>query len=107
MILTIDSSSMRIILMIPIYTISSTLAIAFPAAHVYLITISETYEAFALASFFLLLVAFLGDGEGDEGFMRGVQHRSWVPFRKRKVDLEVEEDKGEKWFEVSFFFVAR
>lgn len=91
---------MRIILMVPIYTLSTTLAITFPAAHVYLVTVSETYEAFALASFFLLVVAFLGDVEGDEGFVGGVQPRSWVPFRKRKVDVEAREGGGERWFEV-------
>lgn len=89
--------------MIPIYTLSSTLATAFPTAHVYLITISETYEAFALASFFLLLVALLGENEGDEGFMRGVQPRSWVPFKKRKVDVEPRNGEGRRWFGVSFF----
>lgn len=50
----------RIIAMIPIYSLQSWLALRFPDSKVYLETCRECYEAYVLYSFYNLMLAFLG-----------------------------------------------
>lgn len=55
--------------MIPIFAAISFLSVAFPDASTYLHPISGFYEAIALASFFLLLCAFVDeDDNGRQAF---------------------------------------
>jgi hypothetical protein len=51
----------RIIWMIPIYSIESWFALRFKSASIYLETIRECYEAYVIFCFFYFLIAVLGD----------------------------------------------
>jgi len=49
--------------MIPVFTACSLLSVAFNDAALYIKPIDDLYEAFALASFFLLLCAFVEEND--------------------------------------------
>ncbi|KAG4421053.1 hypothetical protein IFR04_005816 [Cadophora malorum] len=53
----------RIVFMIPVFTACSLLSVAFNDAALYIKPIDDLYEAFALASFFLLLCAFVEEND--------------------------------------------
>ncbi len=57
----------RITLTIPVFAVVSFLAILLESRAVYLTPLTDLYEAWALAGFFLLLCAYIsGDGEERE-----------------------------------------
>ena len=51
----------RIIWMVPIYSVESWLALRFKSASIYIETIRECYEAYVIFCFFYFLIAVLGD----------------------------------------------
>jgi hypothetical protein len=51
--------------MVPVFAIISFLSVAFPATETYIHPITALYEALALASFFLLLCAFVDENETE------------------------------------------
>lgn len=53
----------RILFLLPIYSLESWLALRFEAQALYLATIRDLYEAFVVHAFFQLLLRFLGDRE--------------------------------------------
>ncbi|EPY35375.1 transmembrane protein 184C [Angomonas deanei] len=55
---------MRIILMIPVYAFFSAISLLFPKGRFFYIIIRDTYEAFVLYIFFMLMIAYCG-GEGQ------------------------------------------
>jgi len=56
----LNTSVVRILLMVPIYSITSWLGLRFPEAALYLRTARECYEALAMYSFFIMLILVLG-----------------------------------------------
>ncbi|KAG0367686.1 hypothetical protein BGZ54_003438 [Gamsiella multidivaricata] len=56
---------MRIVLMIPIYSIISFLSYRFYKQAIYYETIRDCYEAFVIHSFFVLLLTYLGDDTAE------------------------------------------
>jgi hypothetical protein len=59
----LQSMYVRILLLLPIYTVESWLALRFKAQALYLTTLRDLYEAFVIHAFFQLLLQFLGDRE--------------------------------------------
>jgi hypothetical protein len=72
----------RICLMIPIYAISSWFSYVFYHEAPYFEFIRSFYEAFVLASFFILLVNYLGDTPVD-------QHFAFVGSEPRRLKLTI------------------
>ncbi|KAL4809859.1 organic solute transporter Ostalpha-domain-containing protein [Aspergillus unguis] len=82
---------MKICLILPLYTITSYIAICVPDAAVYITPWMDVYQAFALASFFLLLCEFVSADKGIEyaDFFAG-----FAPPRKNGKTPA----NGTKWF---------
>jgi hypothetical protein len=59
----LQSMYVRILLLLPIYTVESWLALRFKAQALYLTALRDLYEAFVVHAFFQLLLQFLGDRE--------------------------------------------
>ncbi|KAH0421536.1 hypothetical protein CcaCcLH18_13360 [Colletotrichum camelliae] len=93
----------RILLMVPIYTIACTLSIEFYKQHVYLASIYEFYESLVIAAFFLLLCQLL---HPDPTTLRRafslVEPKPWIhPIRFLVVRIGRRKDRsvdGLKWF---------
>ncbi|KAJ6110035.1 hypothetical protein N7486_002270 [Penicillium sp. IBT 16267x] len=69
----------RILFMVPIYSIISWLSIKFYNYSVYFEVLGDCYEAFAIASFFSLLCAYIApDLHSQKDYFRGIQPKSWV-----------------------------
>jgi hypothetical protein len=85
---------MKICLLLPLYSITSFLAICFPTAAVSLTPWMEVYQGLALGLFFLLLCAFIAR-ENEEGV--GGFFETFDPPKKRgKPGIS-----GVEWFGVS------
>lgn len=66
----------RILWMIPIYAITSWLALRFKDINIYLDTVRECYEAYVLYNFFAFLLSYLRQ---TAGFDRGIYERTPLP----------------------------
>ena len=58
---------MAVLWMVPIYSITSWLTLVFPKTEVYLSTLRDCYEAYAVYTFIALLIAIIEDGKGLSG----------------------------------------
>lgn len=56
---------MRIIFMVPIFSLISFLSVAFYDSAIYIKPVEDVYEAIALASFFLLLCEYIQENESE------------------------------------------
>ncbi|KAE9566050.1 Transmembrane protein 184-like protein [Colletotrichum fructicola] len=100
----------RILLMVPIYTIACTLSIEFYKQHVYLASIYEFYESLVIAAFFLLLCQLL---HPDPTTLRRafslVEPKPWIhPIRFLVVHIGRRKDRsvdGLNWFNTIWFCV--
>lgn len=69
----------RILFMIPIYALVSFLSIVFYVHSVYYEVLRDCYEAFAIASFFSLLCAYLGeDLHHQKKYFRAIKPKGWI-----------------------------
>ncbi|KAJ6007679.1 hypothetical protein N7540_011655 [Penicillium herquei] len=69
----------RILWMVPIYSIVAWLSILFYNDSVYFEVIGDCYEAFAISSFFSLLCAYIApDLHSQKDYFRGIQPKPWV-----------------------------
>lgn len=65
--------------MVPIYSVVSFLSYYFYTRAVYFEVIRDCYEAFAIASFFSLLCAYIApDLHDQKDYFRKIQPRAWV-----------------------------
>lgn len=72
-------SIIRVLFMVPIYSVVSFLSYYFYTRAVYFEVIRDCYEAFAIASFFSLLCAYIGpDLHSQKDYFRRIQPRGWV-----------------------------
>ncbi|KAF9931586.1 hypothetical protein BGZ65_004829 [Modicella reniformis] len=74
---------MRIVLMIPIYSVISFFSYRFYKQAIYYETIRDCYEAFVIHSFFVLLLTYLGDDTAAQRarITAGPERLKWVfPF---------------------------
>jgi len=69
----------RIILMVPIYATVSWLSYFFYQQDVYYETLRDCYEAFVIASFFILLLQYIGDSSAEQKHI--LQGRDWPRMR--------------------------
>lgn len=73
------ASIIRVLCMVPIYSIVSFLSYLFYTHAVYFQVIYQCYEAFAIASFFALLCSYIApDLHNQKDFFRGLHPRGWV-----------------------------
>lgn len=102
--------TIRILFMVPVYTIACVLSIPFYKEHVYIAAVYEFYESLVIASFFLLLCRYLHWDLHTlrRGFslvepkpwlhpVRFLRHVVWRKKTGRTYD-------GLKWFSVSLYF---
>lgn len=69
----------RILFMVPIYALVSFLSIVFYTHSVYYEVIRDCYEAFAIASFFSLMCAYLAeDLHNQKQYFRGIKPKPWI-----------------------------
>ncbi|KAJ2288173.1 hypothetical protein IWW55_006562, partial [Coemansia sp. RSA 2706] len=69
----------RIILMIPIYSIISFLSYRFYREAPYYTAVRDCYEAFAIAAFYMLLLQYIGDSStGQKQMMRDKRGLKWT-----------------------------
>ncbi|KAL3482884.1 organic solute transporter Ostalpha-domain-containing protein [Aspergillus germanicus] len=89
---------MKICLLLPLYSITSFLAICFPTAAVSLTPWMEVYQGLALGSFFLLLCEFLArdNEEGVGGFFEAFD----PPKKRGKEDVTGVEWFGKQWLAI-------
>lgn len=74
------NSILRILLMVPIYSIACRLSIKFYQHHTYFEAIHQLYEALVLASFFMLLCRYLApDHRSLKEKFKTVTPRPWMP----------------------------
>lgn len=79
-------SIIRVLFMVPIYSVVSFLSYYFYTRAVYFEVIRDCYEAFAIASFFSLLCAYVApDLHDQKDYFRKLQPKDWVmPIRQLK-----------------------
>lgn len=77
----LNTCVIRILLMVPVYAVTSMLGLRFPELALYVRTLRECYEALALYSFFLMLILVLGGSKLLVRLLqtRPVQYHLW-PF---------------------------
>ncbi|KAJ5223534.1 hypothetical protein N7468_008076 [Penicillium chermesinum] len=69
----------RILWMVPIYSVVAWLSILFYHDAVYFEVLGDCYEAFAIASFFSLMCSYIApDLHSQKDYFRGVTPKSWV-----------------------------
>ncbi|KAH7153496.1 organic solute transporter Ostalpha-domain-containing protein [Dactylonectria macrodidyma] len=95
----------RILLMVPVYSIACVFSIIFYRQHIYIAAIYEFYESLVIAAFFLLLCQLLhGDIATLQPYFAGIQPKPWIfPIRcvvvcfssRRKRTLD-----GLRWFNI-------
>ncbi|KAH8746007.1 organic solute transporter Ostalpha-domain-containing protein, partial [Diaporthe sp. PMI_573] len=100
----------RILLMVPVYTIACTVSIEFYKQHVYLASIYEFYESLIIAAFFLLLCQLLHpDRSTLERAFSLVEPKPWIhPIRFLVVHIgrrNAQSMDGLKWFNTIWFCV--
>lgn len=105
----------RILFMIPVYSVVSFLSYMFYRKAVYFEVLRDCYEAFAISSFFSLLCYYIApDLHEQKEYFRGIQPKNWFlgvfwlqkctggenkgPFRKPRSGLT--------WFNVSFEYTV-
>ena len=72
-------SIIRVLFMVPIYSVVSFLSYYFYTRAVYFEVIRDCYEAFAIASFFSLLCAYVApDLHDQKDYFRKLRPRGWV-----------------------------
>lgn len=72
-------SIIRVLFMVPIYSVVSFLSYYFYTRAVYFEVIRDCYEAFAIASFFSLLCSYIApDLHNQKDYFRRLQPRGWV-----------------------------
>lgn len=72
-------SIIRILWMVPIYSIVAWLSILFYNDSVYFEVIGDCYEAFAIASFFSLMCSYIApDLHSQKDYFRGIQPKTWL-----------------------------
>ena len=73
------TSIIRVLFMVPIYSVVSFLSYFFYTRAVYFEVIRDCYEAFAIASFFSLLCAYVASDLHDQkDYFRKIRPRGWV-----------------------------
>ncbi|TEA20151.1 Transmembrane protein 184-like protein [Colletotrichum sidae] len=86
----------RILLMVPIYSIACTLSIEFYTQHVYIAAIYEFYESLVIASFFQLLCQYLHpDISSQQRLFAGECVKKWI-YPVRFVVVHVGRNKSGK-----------
>lgn len=70
----------RIVAMIPVYSIISFLSYRFYKEAIYYETIRDCYEAFVLYSFFILLLTYLGDDTPSQRSKMTATEKRQLPF---------------------------
>ena len=101
-------SIIRVLFMVPIYSVVSFLSYYFYTRAVYFEVIRDCYEAFAIASFFSLLCAYVApDLHDQKDYFRKLRPRGWVmPISQLKRCCGSEEGiwrtprSGLTWFNV-------
>lgn len=72
-------SIIRILFMVPVYSIVSWLSILFYNDSVYFEIIGDCYEAFCIAAFFSLMCHYIApDLHSQKDYFRGIQPKSWL-----------------------------
>ena len=102
-----DCSTIRIVFMVPVYSICCLLSVPFYKPSVYLAVIYEFYESLVIASFFLLLCRYM---DQDLDVVRRafaiLVPRQWLPpvgpFR-RFVLRRKSMTSGSTWFNVCYY----
>lgn len=87
---------LRILFMVPVFSVTAFFSIKFYELHVYLETAHQFYEALVLAAFFMLLCNFLApDLKTFKETFTDVKPRPWIPrpkfLKKRRVTTDTEE----------------
>ena len=73
------TSIIRVLFMVPIYSVVSFLSYYFYRRAVYFEVLRDCYEAFAIASFFSLLCAYIApDLHNQKDYFRKLQPKGWV-----------------------------
>ncbi|KAH8589064.1 organic solute transporter Ostalpha-domain-containing protein, partial [Bisporella sp. PMI_857] len=96
----------RILLMVPVYTIACTLSIQFYKKNVYIASVYEFYESLVIAAFFLLLCRYLHfDLESLQRAFILVEPKPWIhPIRFFVVYIgrnkKGRTEDGQKWFNI-------
>lgn len=73
------TSIIRVLFMVPTYSIVSFLSYLFYTHAVYFEVIYQCYEAFAIASFFTLLCSYIApDLHNQKDYFRGIQPKGWI-----------------------------
>lgn len=74
-----SNSIIRILLMVPIYSLVAWLSIFFHKHSVYYSVIGDCYEAFTIAAFFALLCHYIApDLHSQKNYFRGIKPKQWV-----------------------------
>lgn len=76
---TDEHSIIRILLMVPIYSLVAWLSIFFHKHAVYYSVMGDCYEAFTIAAFFALLCHYIApDLRSQKNYFRGIKPKQWV-----------------------------
>ena len=76
---TDEYSIIRILLMVPIYSLVGWLSIFFHKHAVYYSVMGDCYEAFTIAAFFALMCHYIApDLHSQKNYFRGIKPKQWV-----------------------------
>ena len=74
-----DRSIIRILLMVPIYSLVAWLSIYFHKHAVYYSVMGDCYEAFTISAFFALMCHYIApDLHSQKNYFRGIKPKQWV-----------------------------
>lgn len=74
-----EYSIIRILLMVPIYSLVAWLSIFFHKHAVYYSVMGDCYESFTIAAFFALLCHYIApDLHSQKNYFRGIKPKQWV-----------------------------
>jgi Organic solute transporter Ostalpha len=98
----ISFSIIRILFMVPVFSVVSFLSYYFYIHTVYYAVLRDCYEAFAISSFFSLLCGYVAPNLHDQKeYFRSIQPRDWVwPMKWGKRKLFKTPRSGLTWFNV-------